>query len=106
MNNFRVAWPCYTALSVVANLPVLVICLPFRRVSIKHLALLGAGLDQVNCTAPTAINALPSFTLQSGDAIGPLERDAGGLSRYATSLPRGDTRRAGLALQERSDVIA
>jgi hypothetical protein len=28
------------------------------------------------------------------------------LSRHATSLPRGDTRRAGLALQERSDVIA
>ena len=106
MNNFRVARSCYTALSVVANLSTLVTCLPFRRVSIKHVVLLSAGLDEVNRTVPTAINALPTFTLQSGDAVGPLEKDAGGLSQYSTSLPRGDTRRAGLALQERSDVIA
>ena len=47
MNNFRVARSCYTALSVVANLSTLVTCLPFRRVSIKHVVLLAAMIGAV-----------------------------------------------------------
>ena len=48
--------------------------LAFRRMSIQHIVLLGAGLDQVKCTARTEIDTRPSFTPQAGDAIGPIQK--------------------------------
>ena len=48
----------------------------FRRMSIQHIVLLGTGVDQVECIVTMGINPLPSFTLQAGDAIGPIQKDA------------------------------